>query len=440
MDKERLKEQALQSIEDAREELIRAGETLYAMPETGFKEVKTAAFLKSALEGCGLTVRDGIALTGVKARAKGGRSLANVALMGEMDALLMPSHPKCDPATGAFHGCGHHAQLTTLLGVAVGLVRSGLIRELDGDVTFIGVPAEEIVELEERRDLVRQGKLRFTSGKQELIRLGEFDDVDMVLCSHIMENSHTAESWVGHSWNGLINKSVTFRGRSAHAGLAPEKGINALEAALCAMNHINALRERFPDDEHVRIHYIITRGGDSPNIVPDRVCLEMGVRAAGAETLLEVNRRVDTALRAGAEAVGAGVEIHDAGMYLPCRQDRALGELYRANAVKLLGGEKAHSVFGEHRGSSTDCGDVASLIPLLHPYFGGAAGVPHALSFDVEDPGAAYVTPAKLAAATVIDLLYDGAAEARRIKEAFVPVFADREAYLRESMKHLDPQ
>jgi len=435
-----LKKTVLQAIEDARAELMAAGEALYAMPETGFKEVKTAAFLKDMLEKCGLTVRDGIALTGVKARAKGGQSLANVALMGEMDALLMPSHPKCDPDTGAFHGCGHHAQLTTLLGVAIGLVKTGLIRELDGDITFIGVPAEEIVEIEERRGMVREGQISFTSGKQELIALGEFDDVDMVLCSHIMDNSHTVNSWTGHSWNGLVNKSITFRGKGAHAGLAPERGINALEAALCAMNNINAMRESFLDSDHVRIHYIITHGGDSPNIVPDRVTVEMGVRAARVETLLEVNERVNAAMRAGAAVIGATVEIHDAGMYLPCHQNPGLGALYMNNAADILGQEKANNAFGEHRGSSTDCGDVASLIPLLHPYFGGAAGVPHARNFDVEDPYAAYVVPAKLAAATVIDLLYDGAAEAQRIKNSFVPAFADREEYLQESLKHMDFQ
>lgn len=440
MNKEALKEQVLQAIEDARDELIQAGEMLYAMPETGFKEVKTSAFLKERLESCGLPVRNGIALTGVKAKAVGRQSLANVALMGEMDALLMPSHPKCDPATGAFHGCGHHAQLTTLLGVAIGLVKTGLIRELDGDITFIGVPAEEIVEIEERRGMVREGKIRFTSGKQELIALGEFDDVDMVLCSHIMDNSHTVNSWTGHSWNGLVNKSITFHGKSAHAGLAPEKGINALEAALCAMNNINAMREGFLDSDHVRIHYIITHGGDSSNIVPDCVTLEMGIRAARVETLLAVNDRVNAALQAGAAVIGASAEIHDAGMYLPCHQNRTLGELYMANAAQILGEAQANNAFGEHRGSSTDCGDVASLIPLLHPYFGGATGVPHARNFDVEDPYAAYVVPAKLAAATVVDLLYDGAVEAKSIKNSFVPAFSSQEEYLQKCLKHVDFQ
>jgi len=438
MDKNTLKEKVLQAIEDARDELIEIGERLYGMPETGFKEIKTAAFVKESLEKCGLTVRDKIALTGVKATAKGRKSGVNVALMGELDALVMPTHPKCDPETGAFHGCGHHAQLTTIIGAAIGLVRTGLINELDGDITFIGVPAEEIVEIEERRGMVKEGKISFTSGKQELIKLGEFEDIDMVICSHIMDNSLTVNSWAGHSWNGLINKSIRFLGKSAHAGLAPERGINALEAALCAMNNINAMRESFKDEDHVRVHYIITNGGASPNIVPDNVTIEMGIRAASTKTLLDVNRRVDAALRAGADVIGAGIEIHDAGMYLPCHQNRALGEIYFDNARTILGADKCNNAFGDHRGSSTDCGDVASLIPLLHPYFGGACGTPHASNFDVVDPYAAYVVPAKLAAATVIDLLYDGATEALAIKEAFVPAFPSTEAYLQESFKHMD--
>ena len=431
MTKSEIKKAALDAIEACRGELIGMGRDLYAMPETGFREEKTSAYIKQVFEACGMSVRDRIALTGVRAVAPGRAHIVNVAVMGEMDALLMPSHARCDPVTGAFHGCGHSAQLTTVLGTALGLVRSGLVKELDGDLTFLGVPAEESIELEYRRGLVKAGKINSVSGKQEFIRLGEFDDIDMVLCSHIMGQTAGAHSWIGHSWNGVLNKSVRFRGKGAHAGLAPHDGINALEAALCAMNSINALRESFRDDDHVRIHYIVTKGGDSPNIVPDDVRMEFGVRAATVEAMTAANARVNRALRCGAESVGAQVDIDDAaGGYLPCRQDRALGELYLANAREVLGAENAEDAFGSHRGSSTDCGDVASLVPLIHPYFGGAVGTPHGNEFDIVNEYAAYVVPAKLAAATIVDLLCDGAKGALGVKREFVPAFSGREEYL----------
>jgi len=130
------------------------------------------------------------------------------------------------------------------------------------------------------------------------------------------------------------------------------------------------------------------------------------------------------------EAVGAGVEINDYGFYLPCHQAKELGELYLKNAKAVLGEEAVHDAFGEHRCSSTDCGDVASILPMIHPYFGGAVGVPHGLDFDIVNDYAAYVVPAKLAAATVIDLLYDGAKEAQKVKENFRPEFRNKEEYL----------
>ena len=430
MTKAQLKAAVLQNIEDNREKLIEIGTYFYNNPETGFQEVKTAKYVQEILEECGMSVKTGVALTGVKATASGRKHDINVALMGELDALNMPSHSHCDPSTGKFHGCGHHAQLTTFLGVALGLVKSGLNEELDGDITFIGVPAEEIIEQDFRKELRSEGKIGFLSGKQEMIRLGEFDDVDMVICSHVMGQDPEAHSWVGHSWNGVIFKTVRYTGKGAHAGLAPHKGINALEAALCGMNNMNALRESFLDCDHVRIHYIFTKGGDSCNIVPDDIRMEVGVRAANMPALRDANEKVNRALRLGAEAIGAGIEIVDSGMYLPCHQNETMGEIYLENAKALLGEDKAENVFGDHRGSSTDCGDVASLMPLIHPYFSGAVGTPHANDFDIVDPYAAYVIPSKIAAMTVIDLLYDGAKLAYKVKEDFIPDFANKEAYL----------
>ena len=430
MDKQQLKAKAFEIIEQNKDYLIEIGKNLYNMPETGFREHETSAYVKQILEECGLEVKDKIAITGLKAKASGRKHDVNVALMGELDALIMPSHPHCHPERGTFHGCGHHAQLTTILGAAIGLVKSGLMEELDGDLTFIGVPAEEVIEQDFRKELREKGELFFLSGKQEMVRLGVFDDVDMVLCSHVMGHKAEPYCWAGHSWNGVIFKTVEFTGKGAHAGLAPDQGINALEAALCGMNNINAMRESFKDDDHVRIHYIITKGGDSSNIVPDDIRMEFGVRAASVPAMKNVDRRVNAALRLGAEAIGAGIHISNSGMDMPCHQNRMLGDIYLQNARELLGEENVEDVFGHHRGSSTDCGDVASLIPLLHPYFGGFVGSPHANDFDVVNEYAAYVVPAKIAAATAIDLLYNDAELARDVKAGFTPSFANKEEYL----------
>ena len=175
MTREELKARAVQAVEDAKDELIAIGRKLQSMPEPGYREVKTSGFLAEQLRKCGLAVEQGLALTGLRAKAEGrhaeaGEKRINIAVMGEMDSLIMPKREGADPVTGAFHGCGHHAQLTTVIGTAFALARTGLIKELDGDVTFFGVPAEESIEAEYRKGLVREGKIRFTTGKAELIR------------------------------------------------------------------------------------------------------------------------------------------------------------------------------------------------------------------------------------------------------------------------------
>ena len=151
-----------------------------------------------------------------------------------------------------------------------------------------------------------------------------------------------------------------------------------------------------------------------------------------------MNRRVNEAIREGAAVVGAGVEIIEDNFYLPCIQNRNLGEIYYRNAAEILGEERAENVFGTHRGSSTDASAIASLMPAIHPYFGGAVGAPHGADFEIVNDYAAYVVPAKIAAATVVDLLWDGAREARRIKEAFVPAIRSKEEFLDFAAQYSD--
>ena len=430
MNREQLKIRAVESIEARKDELIAIGRALFAMPETGFREHKSAAYVKKVLMDLGLEVCDGLALTGLRAVAKGRSRDYNVGVMGELDALVMPQHPHADPQSGYAHACGHHAQVTCMLGTAFGLVATDIMKELDGDLTLFAVPAEEVVELSFRKGLHKEGKIKFFGGKQEFIRLGVVDDVDVVLCSHLT-GANAPQPFFDHSksYNGKIHKVARFIGKSAHAALSPQLGINALHAAVCAINNINALRDTFQDADHVRVHYIISKGGDSPNIVPDDVQLDLGVRASTTQMLFEANIKVNRALRSGAEAIGAQVDIEDLGGYLPLHQNRPLGLLYAENAKSVVGPDNVFDLITEARGSSTDAGDLASIKPTIHPNFGGAMGAPHTNSFVICDEYAAYVQPAKVAAMTVIDLLYDGAKEGKRIRDSYVPTFSNKEEY-----------
>jgi metal-dependent amidase/aminoacylase/carboxypeptidase family protein len=188
----------------------------------------------------------------------------------------------------------------------------------------MAVPAEEFVEIEHRMDLRRRGVIEFLGGKPEMLRLGHFDDVDMAMLVHAASASPGPKLLTDSTTNGFVAKTVRFKGRSAHAGMAPHQGVNALNALALAIMNINAQRETFREDDVVRVHQIVTRGGDVVNVVPDDVRMEMFVRARSVEAIRDAHDKVDRALRAAAMAVGAEVEIVTVPGYLPRVRETAL--------------------------------------------------------------------------------------------------------------------
>jgi amidohydrolase len=420
-----LKAAVCAAIDRRGDELIRIADDIYHHPELGFKEHRTAGIVSAYFDRLGLTHRDGLALTGVKARLEGGRGGPCVAVLGELDSLAVAEHPAADPATGAAHACGHNAQIAMLLGVAAGLVDAGVAPHLAGSVVLFAVPAEEYVEIEYRAGLARQGQLEFLGGKPELIRLGEFDDVDLAMMTHTTSNPDDGLLGVSESNNGCIVKLIRYIGKAAHAGGAPHRGINALNAATLAIQAIHAQRETFRDEDTIRVHPIITRGGDVVNVVPADVRLETFVRGRTVEAIEDANRKVDRALKAGALAVGAQVSIETIPGYLPLRNDAPMTEVYLRSAHALAG--EANVKHLGHRTGSTDMGDVTHIMPAIHPYTGGASGMGHGADYRIADPGAAVIRPAKAMAMTVIDLLAGNAAGP--ILDGFTPRFT-RDEYL----------
>ena len=296
-----------------------------------------------------------------------------------------------------------------LLGVAAGLVDAGVAPHLAGKVVFFAVPAEEFVEIEYRQALAQQGQVEFLGGKPELVRLGEFDDIDLAMMTHTTANPEDGALALSSSSNGCIVKLIQFVGRAAHAGGAPHKGVNALNAATLALQAIHSQRETFRDADTVRVHPIITRGGDVVNVVPSDVRMETFVRGRTVEAIEDANRKVDRALKAGALAVGGQVTIYTIPGYLPLRNDSALADVYRENAIALVGRDQVKEI--GHRTGSTDMGDISHLMPAIHPYAGGAEGTGHGADYRIADPEAAIIRPAKAMAMTVLDLLAGRAAE-----------------------------
>ncbi|HHW98310.1 MAG TPA: amidohydrolase, partial [Firmicutes bacterium] len=233
MTRQEMKERLCAAIDARRDEIIAIGTKIFEKPELGYKEEFAASVVQDTFKALGLEYRSGLALTGVRAEMQGRDSKVKVAVLGELDAVVCPEHPHADPLTGAAHSCGHNAQVAGMLGVAMALKDTGIMAELDGDVAFMAVPAEEFVELEYRNKLRNEGKIKFLGGKQELIALGEFDDVDVTMMFHSANSDHKIT--VGGTSNGFIGKLIRYIGREAHSGGAPHMGINALNAAMLGL-------------------------------------------------------------------------------------------------------------------------------------------------------------------------------------------------------------
>jgi len=428
MTKSELKQRVYEAIDRRAEQIVSIGEQIRKNPELGFKEVKTARLVEETFGKLGLSTRSGLAMTGVRADAVGRAGDGpTFALLGELDALVVAGHPVADAQTGAAHACGHNAQVAALTGAAMGLVDAKAFDHLAGRVVFFAVPAEEYGDIEWRVSQARAGKLEFLGGKPELLRLGHFDDVDLSMMIHMTSRPEDGKAGVPGSNNGCIVKTIRYMGKAAHAGGAPHMGINALYAAQIGLAAINAVRETFRDEDTIRVHPIITHGGSQVNVIPGDVRIETYVRGRTVEAILEAERKVDRAFRAGALALGAKVEIETLPGYMPMRGDATMAGHFHETMKALVGDENYRRI--GHRTGSTDMGDLSQVMPILHPYMGGARGTGHAADFEVVDPQLAYVGPAKALAAMAIDMLADGARGAREVVSKAKPPMT-RESYL----------
>ena len=153
-----LKDRVFAEIDARGDEIVGVAREILAHPEAGYREVRTSKLVAKRLRGLDISCREGLALTGVKGSLAGGSSGPAIAVLGELDSLLVNDHPHADSDTGAAHACGHHAQIGMMLGVATALKHSGVMPELGGQVTFMAVPAEEFIEIEWRDEMRQQAR------------------------------------------------------------------------------------------------------------------------------------------------------------------------------------------------------------------------------------------------------------------------------------------
>ncbi|GIV79387.1 M20 family metallopeptidase [Litorilinea aerophila] len=371
---EELKARVQEYLDEIADRLIQISQTLHANPEVAFEEYQSMALLADTAEAHGFQVKRGVAglETAFVATSRGKPERPAIAFIAEYDAL---------PGLG--HACGHNIIGTAATGAALAL--QAIRDEIPGTIKLIGTPAEE-----------RGG------GKVIMAERGVFDGLDAAMMVHPGTKAMTTRGTLASN-----KLRFEFFGKSAHAAAAPDKGINALDACIQTFNNINALRQHLTPD--VRIHGIITHGGEAPNIVPEYAAAEFSVRAADSDTSFQVVEKVIRCAQAGALAAGAELKYTHLTHYANRIANPTLARLFEENISRL--GEKVEEPSPNERMGSSDMGNVSQLVPAIHPYVviadpGIAAHTPEFAQAAASERGnQALLRAAKAMAMTAVDLL-----------------------------------
>ncbi|MBQ4629709.1 MAG: amidohydrolase [Clostridia bacterium] len=397
---------------------------IWANPETGYKEFKTSAYMEKTFRDLGYDLVMAEGITGFYTVVDTGKPGPEVLVLAELDSIICFDHPDSNPETGAVHSCGHHAQCAALVGFAAALREPGVLDELCGKIRICAVPAEELLEIEYRSKLKAEGKIKYFGGKSEFLSRGYFDGVDIAFMVHASSNFACTNGSVG-----CITKRIIYKGVAAHAGGAPHLGKNALYAANCGLNAINAIRETFREVDQIRVHPIITDGGSMVNAIPEKVVLESYVRGLTYEAIVQNNQKVNQALTGAALSIGTNVEIIDAPGYSPLVNNKDMIEVAKEGAALAI----PHHEFNHRDGygsGSTDMGDLCCIMPAFHPYSAGSVGTSHGKDYYIEDKIAACVDSAKFQLGMLYILLKDNGKRAKEIITNYKPMFASKEEYL----------
>ncbi len=398
--------------------ILDAERYIWQHPETGYKEYETSAYMEKIFKSLGYDIISAGNIPGFYTSLDTGREGPTVLIFGELDSVICPEHPECNKETGAVHSCGHNAQCAALIGIAAALKEEGVTDELCGKIMLCAVPAEELIEIEYRTGLKKDGIIKFFGGKQEFIARGYFDDADLAFMVHTTNGaSHIMPASVG-----IMAKNIKYIGTSSHAGGAPWDGNNALYAANCGLNACNALRETFKEEDVIRFHPIITNGGAIVNAIPGETVIESYVRGASFDAMINENKKINRALIGGALSLGCNIEITDFPGYAPLVCSKDFVNLSKI-AVDAILPDENFEIRDIIWSASTDMGDISAVIPTVHPFIGGAAGISHGADYQIADPVRACINSAKMQLSMLYYALKDNAALGKEIMANFKPRF-----------------
>ncbi|WP_104047674.1 amidohydrolase [Vibrio jasicida] len=423
-----LQEQIKAHIQNNYERIKDIADHVYAHPETGFNEVETQKFIEWILNDMRLSYfKMSGGVPGIKVTLDSGKKGAHVALVAELDAIVCPTHPDSNEQ-GVIHACGHNIMIADVLGSLMAFKDLNVMDELSGKVSFMFVPAEEYIELEERQKLVNEGKIQYPVGKAEAMFQGFFDDIDIAVMIHAMPATYKFGLEGGS--NGFIAKTATYKGKASHAASAPQNGLNSLYAANLALSSINAVRETFVDWGNIRVHPVISKSSDVVNVIPDSTVIETFVRANDVEVITDTNLKVEKALVAGALAIGCEVEINSTAGMMPFNLNADLTALGRKVASGLVKAEDDVRQLPPTAGS-TDLGDVSCVIPAIETCIGCISGGLHSADYKVldKDTDTAYVLGTQYLSLMAHELLKDDSKLAKEVVKNYKPVFASKQEY-----------
>lgn len=417
-----IEKRILDIIDAHAREIIAFGDDIWHHAELGYREHRTSGKFADVMKSLGLDTQTGIAITGVKSYLKPKEDgEVRLALIGELDALPISTHPDAWSETGAAHCCGHNAQLTGVMGAALALADPEVSAALGGNVVFMAAPAEEGGDEALKRDLIAQGLIQYPGGKCELIHTGALDDISMAVGHHMSDSADQKHVVVNARGMGMVEKTAIFHGKASHVGTSAD-GIDAQAAALLAMNAINTARESFAssyywEDYRYLVHTALMTNAKATNIVTDEARLGFSIRGQNAEQIDALAYRVERAVKGAAMALGAGVEIRTTPGYLPfvTLSDASVIR----EAFELADPEGKTPILektpnGRFRGTS-DFGDVSNIMPLLFFNTGGQSGDAHTDTLRVVDPMEYYIMPAKIFALTAYRLLKDDAVRVKQL-------------------------
>ena len=443
------KEVVAAHIEAGRANYANVAQQIWDLAEVGYQEEKSSGLLQSELKAAGFTVDAGVAGMPTAFVASYGSGAPVIGILAEFDALpgiMQERQPSrlVRLGTGAGHACGHHLFGTGSSAAAIAVKHWLETSGTAGTIRLYGTPAEE-----------------GGSGKVYMVRKGLFDDVDVVL------TWHAGDANAANPSTSLANKSAKFRfrGVSAHAAAAPDRGRSALDGVEAMNNMVNMMREHVPQE--TRIHYVITSGGSAPNVVPDFAEVYYYVRNPDPDNVQSLFNWVVKAAQGAAMGTETEMDyevIHGIYAVLPNEtaqrvmydnlvavggieytpQEREFAEILRQSLTDPPPIESAGEIEPyrfTRRSSSTDVGDVSWVVPTAalrtatwvpgtsaHSWQAIAAG-----GMSIGEKG--MINAAKVLAMTAVDLFTSpdlvAAAKAEHLENQgpdfqYVPMVGDR--------------